>query len=143
MLVLGFILDRVLKFVFNQKLPHEEFFIIPKFISLRLHQNTGMAFSLEVPQAILIYLGGAILLILAFAGIYGLLRQQLDWLNPIGLLFAGGASNLFDRIAYGYTIDYIYLRPYSLFNLADIMIVAGCLLALLSLREKKPYRDKK
>ena len=37
----------------------------------------------------------------------------------------GAISNLFDRIKYGYVIDYLDLKYFTVFNLADVMIVGG------------------
>lgn len=49
------------------------------------------------------------------------------------LIIAGGASNLIDRIARGFVIDYIELNHILkgiVFNLADICIVAGVILLI-------------
>ena len=57
--------------------------------------------------------------------------------NIIGfsLLLAGSIGNLFDRIVYGYVIDfidvYIFGYDYPIFNLADSFIVIGIILLLL------------
>jgi len=53
----------------------------------------------------------------------------------LGLIILGGMSNVFDRIVYGYVIDWIH-SPISVFNIADVMIVAGCSLALLARIDK-------
>ncbi|MEA3355181.1 MAG: signal peptidase II [Patescibacteria group bacterium] len=48
------------------------------------------------------------------------------------LIILGGLSNLFDRVVYGYVIDMINLFSLSVFNLADAMIMTGCVLILFS-----------
>ena len=40
------------------------------------------------------------------------------------LIILGGLSNVYDRIVYGYVIDWLE-SSISVFNLADVMIVAG------------------
>lgn len=50
------------------------------------------------------------------------LRQKEIWM--IGIFALGILGNLFDRIAYGYVIDYITLYRLN-FNLADLLIVVG------------------
>ena len=47
----------------------------------------------------------------------------------IGLILAGGASNLIDRLLHGGVIDYLFIGTFA-FNLSDVLIWAGCLLAL-------------
>ncbi|MBU1778489.1 signal peptidase II, partial [Patescibacteria group bacterium] len=37
----------------------------------------------------------------------------------------GAISNLTDRLEYGYVIDYFSLKYFTIFNLADVMIVIG------------------
>lgn len=49
-------------------------------------------------------------------------------------IFLGGASNVFDRFAYGGVIDYVNILGLATINLADIMIATGILLIIL-----KPY----
>jgi signal peptidase II len=70
--------------------------------------------------------------------IFLMLATGLRFLTVFGLsLFCGGSlSNLLDRIAFNGTVDFLKLglpglRPY-IFNLADIAIGAGIIIALLS-----------
>lgn len=127
---LGFLLDRILKYIIETKLPTEELFIIPKVLSIFLHHNHGMAFGISVPMWLIILFGIIILSLLGFCVIYSIKLKRLDWFYPMALLFIGGLSNLADRTFFGYTIDYFYLHPYSFFNSADLMILAGCLITL-------------
>ena len=49
------------------------------------------------------------------------------------LIISGGASNLIDRIARGYVVDYVelnYILPGIVFNLADVFIVLGVILLI-------------
>ena len=53
-----------------------------------------------------------------------------------GLIIAGGIGNLIDRIFRGYVVDYIDINPlikYPMFNIADILIVIGCISIILNL----------
>jgi signal peptidase II len=51
-----------------------------------------------------------------------------------GLVFAGAVGNQVDRLVLGYVRDYLILRshPQGIFNTADIFMVLGVLLLLLS-----------
>ena len=43
----------------------------------------------------------------------------------LSLLITGTISNFLDRIQYGHVVDMIVLTAWPIFNLADIMILAG------------------
>ena len=51
----------------------------------------------------------------------------------LGLLIGGSASNLTDRIRLGHVTDFIDLRYWPAFNLADSFIVLGVLILLAAL----------
>ncbi|NIP32834.1 hypothetical protein GWN26_09005 [Candidatus Saccharibacteria bacterium] len=138
---LGFLLDRLLKYIIETRLPTEELFIIPRLLSVFLHQNHGMAFGISIPMWLIISLGIIILGLLGFCMIYSLIAKRTDWFYPMALIFTGGLSNLADRILYSYTVDYFYLHPYSFFNLADLMIFCGCIIALTHYWRKKQHGD--
>jgi signal peptidase II len=51
------------------------------------------------------------------------------------MVLGGALGNIFDRVAYGYVVDYADLhfgefRPFLIFNLADAAITIGVLLIL-------------
>lgn len=108
---------------------------LPGFLGFHYAENTGAAFSafssgtvfITVLTAILIIAVLAFLLVNKSAG--GLLRSGL-W-----LIVAGGVGNLFDRIVYGYVVDFIEVQfmRFAVFNLADVFICVGAGLALIAL----------
>ena len=96
-------------------------------ISLELHYNKGVAFSmfaflgsyLKWLQAILI--AGIIL----YLFVSGLVKQ---YAFPLGLLLGGAIGNLYDRFTQEGVVDYIYWHcwfDYPVFNYADIMVIVG------------------
>jgi len=52
------------------------------------------------------------------------------------LVILGALSNLLDRLKFGYVVDYLDLRYFTVFNLADVMIVGGGVLILRELAKK-------
>ena len=67
-------------------------------------------------------------------------------LAGLSLICGGGISNLVDRWAHGYVRDFLNvgLGPIrtGIFNLADVALMAGCLLVLLVQRRRQsPNRD--
>lgn len=53
------------------------------------------------------------------------------------LIIAGALSNLIDRLARGYIIDYIHFFNLNVFNLADVFIMAGILFYAFTILRKK------
>lgn len=102
------------------------------FFSLGLSFNRGISFSLFGGSE----WGGA------FASLAGVcllafLSARFERLRRSGiampLLWAGTLGNLADRLIYGYVIDWLYVGVYI--NFADVLLCAGAMLALNSLRE--------
>lgn len=63
----------------------------------------------------------------------------------LGLVLGGSVSNLVDRVRLGYVTDYLDLRWWPSFNLADTFIVVGVivLLGALFLAEREPRRPQR
>lgn len=58
-----------------------------------------------------------------------------------GLILGGAFSNLYDRLVYGYVIDYIDLKVWPVFNLADSAITVGVGILFLKLLKEKYEKD--
>jgi len=72
--------------------------------------------------------------------LYELLFSEIknEWLKATLLTFIifGAISNVLDRLRYGFVIDYLDLKYFTVFNIADIMIVGGVLGLVLIFRKK-------
>ncbi|MFA5854394.1 MAG: signal peptidase II [Patescibacteria group bacterium] len=102
-----------------------------------LFRNDGIAFSLPFsgPLVWLLSIG-----ILAFIGrlAYKDFRTKHYKRAEAYLFFVLGAcSNLFDRIVYGFTVDYAIFFRLSAVNIADAMIIAGAAWLVLKAPGKK------
>lgn len=104
------------------------FYIIPRIFAFYFFKNPALAFSIKFPQSSII-----IFSILILLGLLILIWQKTRFLFPVVLIFLGALSNLFDRISYGYVVDYFYLFPISYFNLADLLIFSGVILFIIKL----------
>jgi signal peptidase II len=60
-------------------------------------------------------------------------RSSLAEQAGYALIVAGAIGNVLDRVRRGFVIDFIHLHRWPVFNVADIAIVAGGLLLLLTL----------
>ena len=132
-----FFIDRFLKIWALTALYNQKITIIKKWFYLDLYKNKNIAFSIPVPDIITIPL---IIIILGLL-IYWFLKlaRKNFGLQEIGLLFIviGAISNLIDRLHYGYVIDYINLRFWPVFNIADMMISGGVIILIIILFKHK------
>lgn len=126
------VLDRLLKVWVVRSLPlWTTRPLLGNWLHLTHVRNTGAAFGLFGGQALPL----AIISIALFAGLFlwrDQLRQLGTWGNLALALVAGGAiGNLYDRLAYGYVIDFLDLRVWPVFNLADSAVVVGAALLIV------------
>ena len=100
----------------------------------RYCENTGAAFSALSGSGTVVLVLSAILLVVLAA--YLLFRPRIPWGAQLCLwaVVAGGASNLFDRLAWGFVVDFIepLFVSFAVFNVADCFIVLGVLGAALT-----------
>src|SRR5207253_3788215 len=63
----------------------------------------------------------------------------------LGLLIGGSVSNLFDRVRLGHVTDFLDLRFWPAFNLADSCIVVGVVILLVALvaADRDPRRSRR
>jgi signal peptidase II len=60
-------------------------------------------------------------------------RNDTFFILALALIMGGSLGNLFDRVVFGYVIDYIDLKFFAVFNLADMAINVGVLLILFEI----------
>ena len=124
------LLDRLSKYF----LMDADSVLIPGLIRLTGTRNTGAAFSLFSDSVWVLPMVTAVLT-LAVA-IYIIKTRPKGLMGAaLAVLLGGAAGNLIDRLSLGYVIDFIELSfiRFPIFNLADIAIVSGCLLAGLAI----------
>jgi len=108
-----------------------------KLIKFGLSKNYGLFFW-PVKQELLIIFS-VIFLFLLFVFLIKKGKQNFLLSFFLLLIGLGGLSNLFDRIFYGFVVDYlwVFFIPFSWFNFADVMIFFGCLLSLRLVLQKQ------
>jgi signal peptidase II len=108
-------------------------------------QNSGIAFGLfsSATAAVIVLTGVAVTAMLLFFARSGLRHPVLP--VALGLVIGGSLSNLLDRVRLGYVTDFLDLRYWPAFNLADSFIVIGVviLLAALVFAEREPRRARR
>lgn len=125
-LAIFFIIDRVLKIkVLNIS---EEISIFNDFFYFSLTKNYFISFSIPISGPILDLFIVLITSVLLFYIIFLILNKKDEKKETILLLFVffGALSNVIDRLKFGFVIDYLEIKNFSAFNLADIMISFAC-----------------
>lgn len=134
-----FIGDRVLKALALQQIEAKS--LLGKIFLFNFTKNYNISFSLPLSGPILNILIIAIILGLILV-IYRLILKE-KYLNSKSLLLTfilfGAISNMVDRLRYGYVIDYLELKNFTVFNLADVMISFGVLILIFKLLKNDKY----
>ena len=107
--------------------------LISGLLSFRYVENTDIAFNLlrSVPETIrfpaLLVAGAVAVVALCFL----LLRAREKVGVPLFALLlvtAGAAGNYLDRVFRGYVVDFVHLKHWPVFNVADVYITVGFVL---------------
>jgi signal peptidase II len=128
-----FLIDRALKsLVFRRWAVGESHPVLPGFLHFTRVNNDGAAFGLlKGSTPILAAVSAACAFVLARLLI---VRPETPPLKAtaFSLVLAGALGNLYDRVRYGYVLDFIDLRVWPVFNVADACITAGAALLVVS-----------
>lgn len=123
-------IDRISKLFFAELLDlGESIPVIRGVLHMTLVHNTGIAFGFFKDQGIVFIVIPVIAIFLLIFNIY-YYRQNDEalcrtYIVGFTLILAGAIGNLIDRILYGYVIDFIDVRFWPVFNIADSAITVG------------------
>jgi len=129
---------------------HESASVIDGFFNITYVQNTGVAFGIfssiisPVKSVLLsVFTAFAAIVVVAYS-VRSPARNRLLQV-ALALILGGALGNLYDRLAYGYVVDFLefYIGTYHwpVFNIADSAITIGVvLLALEIIRNETPRR---
>lgn len=115
--------------------PGETTPLIQDVLHLTYLENRGAAFGMMQNQKwLLVWATGIVLLALILLTMADCFKNTLT-LFAVCAVIGGGVGNLIDRIYLGYVVDYIHVKiiNFAIFNFADICVVVGTILILLSL----------
>ena len=115
--------------------------IIPNFLNITYVTNSGGAFSILSGSRYFFIILGIIAIIYLIKYIMSDSNITKVDLIAYSLVISGIIGNLIDRVVRGYVIDYLDFKiinyNFPIFNIADICIVIGCLLLVLTLKEEE------
>jgi len=135
--IIVFILDQISKAIISTFMSiNQSIRIIKNFFYITYIHNTGASFGILKNNK-------AILIILSIIAIIVLIRYMTSFKNTklntygLGLLMGGIIGNLADRILFGHVKDFLnfYIIGYDfpIFNIADIGIVIGVIILIISI----------
>jgi signal peptidase II len=140
--VAAIVADQVTKHVVSSQLALDEEIEIVGPFSIHHVQNSGIAFGLfpDATAAVIAITTVAVAWMLVFFARGGARHPVLP--VALGLLLGGSISNLVDRVRLGHVTDFLDLRYWPAFNLADVCIVVGVVLLLGTMLagERSPRR---
>ncbi|MFH0956073.1 MAG: signal peptidase II [Candidatus Falkowbacteria bacterium] len=129
-------LDRFFKILaFNSQ--DSEFNLLGEILKFNYKSNYYIAFSLPLAGWPLTILIALIIIILILFSLYYAKKLKTSQTMALFLIILGASSNLFDRFKYGFVVDYLDLKYFAAFNLADLMITTGIIYLLLFIKNIK------
>lgn len=130
------VMDRISKMlVFNLMKINNSIKILDDLLYITYVKNEGIAFSFLEGNRLFIILASIVVLGMI---LFYLKNSKLNSLEIIGfgMVVGGALGNLIDRIIYGYVIDfidvYVLRYDYPIFNIADMGVVVGVIVILVS-----------
>lgn len=122
------IIDQLTKYIIKYAYIDE---IGNDFIKLTLIKNTGIALGINDGN-----IKNIILTVMILTLIINFVKNQLDRIDKktaisLSLILGGGISNLIDRIINGGIIDFIKIKNFPIFNIADCYITIGWILLVI------------
>ncbi len=138
--IIIFLVDQAVKFGFA----NNDWNVEGPVMSLHLVYNKGVAFSMfSFLQEYLKYIQ-LLLVVAVLIYLYKNPEVFKQYYIAIGLVFAGGLSNILDRFTYGGVVDYFYWHygfEFAIFNFADVIIDLGVVLILY--KQYQIYKEEK
>ncbi len=102
-------------------------------VGLVLTMNKGVAFGLFGGRQWVVPVNAVLGTGVCVAAIAALYRGDRGLAHGLFLIFAGFAGNFIDRIVAGQVTDFLWVRGWSVFNVADCLVTTGAILCALAL----------
>jgi signal peptidase II len=132
------VIDQFIKRYALNEIGSDSVNLIGEILVFQLAKNEFIAFSLPLSGFPLLIINSGILVGLIVWIILSLKENKIKQAGSLTILAFGAISNMLDRIKYGAVIDYFDLKYFTVFNIADMMIVGGAaLLIFFNIMNKK------
>ena len=122
--------DQITKFIVEKYLYFKQISIIDNVLLFTYVQNRGGAWGIFNNIPLLFIVLVPIVIIGLF--LYAIHSKRKLEIVSIFMIIGGALGNYIDRLIRGYVVDFIDFRIWPVFNVADIFVVVGGILLILS-----------
>lgn len=121
-------LTRTLAYLGIYFLKENEIILIKDVFHLTYVENTGAAFGIFSNSTMILSIIGIVMALVITYIVASKKNLPISYKILLALLSGGGISNVWDRLSFGFVVDYFNfcLINYPVFNLADIFVVVSC-----------------
>ena len=135
------VIDRFFKTLAFLYLQNEKIEIIGDLLQLKFVKNFYIAFSIPISGLILNIFIFILILVILILTIKLVKKRDYYIAGYLTVLLVGAISNILDRFKYGYVIDYIDLKWFTVFNIADMMIVGSVIFIMFIYIKDEKHRN--
>ena len=125
--------DQVTKVMIRSNLAlNERISVVGDWMNITYIRNEGAAFSMFSGNVFVTVVLTCVLLIACMVFIVHEIKAN-DKVMAVCLtcVLGGGLSNMFDRLYFGYVTDMISCGNFAIFNVADMFVTCGCIIAII------------
>jgi len=128
---------KIKQYVLGSLTPERKYILINPLLSFDEAHNTGAAFNVLQNHTLLLIITAVIFIAaITVLVIWKTPKLSQSAVSAMSLLTAGMTMNTFERIRFGYVIDYMtfaFADKFPLFNIADVMIIIGAFMLAAAL----------
>jgi len=128
--ILIILFDQLTKFIVERYLYFKQIAVIDNILLLTYVQNRGGAWGIfnNIPFLFIV------LVPIVVVGLFWYMSKSKNRLEIISvcMIIGGALGNYIDRLIRGYVVDFIDFRIWPVFNVADIFVVLGGVLLVVS-----------
>ena len=140
-------IDQIVKFIITKNLYNSSITILNGILNFTYIENTGGAYGIGNGNIMMFIIVNIIIIALIIKFVISNKKEiYTHTLVSLGLIIAGGTSNLIDRIFRRFVVDYIDFSPlikFPVFNIADICVVCGILIIIIFMIINNIKNDKR
>jgi len=136
------VLDRLLKMIAFYNFQGRGMNLFRDFLQFTFVKNYYIALSLPLSGVFLNFIIIILIFLILFYAFVLYKKQEWEIATALTIIGIAAISNIYDRLMYGFVIDYLSIKWFSVFNLADSMIVLGVLSVILLFGGKNGQQTK-
>lgn len=127
-------IDQLTKYwIVSNFYPGESLPLLGELLYLTYVRNPGAAFGLFAYKTHFFIIISGIMIILMVIGAFQIPPRLMLLRLGMAVVLGGILGNLYDRIQTGYVVDFLDLRFWPVFNIADLAIVLGVIMFAIGL----------